>query len=451
MAALTLCAQPRIFFSDLDSGPRDGGENGQGAFVTIYGRGFGSTRGNGTVTVGGGMVAAYPIWSDTKVAFQLGGAANTGEIRLTNAAGQSNGVPFVVRAGNISFVSNGGSVQSAVDGAAPGDIIYLRDGVRLVRAGSSDGSLTLSRNSGTQGAPKALVGYPGAVATIGQVATGPCTNQQCIEGIRTTFASNWWTIANLRLVGNDYGLVVRGTGLRVIGNDITCPFGSGASACLDGSQATNVKVYGNDVHDAGYNRSSDLYHGIYFSTDSINVDVGWNQVRNIQGCRGIQFNSTALDNTTGFNQHTLSIHDNLIDGTQCDGIVLSTVDPSQGAITIYNNVFVNTGRGPTTVEGGGTFSCIYQAGYTGSRSRPGSGTIDIYNNTMYNCGSFRSNNGHGGVTYARRDTTIGLRIRNNIIVHTNGSPFWARTIWCSAMAARRLRRSRERLWPIRCL
>jgi uncharacterized protein (TIGR03437 family) len=104
--------------------------------------------------------------------------------------------------------------------------------------------------------------------------------------------------------------------------------------------------------------------------------------------------------------------------------VLSTVDPSQGAITVYNNVFVNAGRGPATVEGGGTFSCVYAAGYTGSRSRPGSGTIDIYNNTMVNCGTFRSANGHGGITYARRDTTITVRLRNNIVVHNNGSPYW---------------------------
>lgn len=424
LVTIATCAQPRIFFSDLDSGPRDGGENGQGAFVTIYGKGFGSSRGAGVVTIGGGAAANYPLWTDTKVAFQLGGAAASGEIRLTNAAGASNGVPFVVRAGSIVFVAPGGSVQRAVDSISPGDIIYVRDGVREVRAGSSDGSVTLSRNSGTAGAPKALVGYPGAVAAIGQVASGPCTNQQCVEGVRTTFASNYWTFANLRLVGNDYGLTVRGAGLRIVGNDFTCPFGSGASACLDGSQVTNAKVYGNDVHDAGYARSSDLYHGIYFSTDSTNIDIGWNTVRNIQGCRGIQFNSTALDNSTGFNQHTLTVHDNLIDGTQCDGIVLSTVDPSQGAITVFNNVFVNAGRGPATVEGGGTFSCVYAAGYTGSRSRPGSGTIDIYNNTMVNCGSFLSANGHGGIIYARRDTTIGLRIRNNIIVHTNSSPYW---------------------------
>lgn len=437
LAALTAFAQPRIFYSDLDSGPRGGGESGQGAFVTIYGAGFGASRFNATVSIGGGAAAAYPVWTDNKVTFQLGGNAVSGDIRLTNSAGTSNAVPFTVRGGNIYFVgpngadSNPGSftspwrtIQKAVDAIAPGDIVYALNGATAIRGGTSDGSVTLSRNHGAAGSPKALVAYPGAVASIGQTAGGPCVSTACIEGLRTTFASDYWTIAGLRLAGNDYALAIRGRGWRVVGNDLTCPFGSGARACLDASQSTLIKVYGNDVHDAGYSQSSDLYHGVYFSTDSNNIDIGWNTIRNIQGCRGLQFNSTALDANTGFNQYSLSIHDNYISGTQCDGIVFSTVDPSQGAITVYNNVIADAGRGPRTFEGGGTFSCIYAAGYRGSRSGPGSGTIDIFHNTLYNCGSFASVNGYGGITYARRDTTIDVRVRNNIIVHTNGSPYW---------------------------
>src|SRR5208282_5168926 len=45
---------PRIFFTDLLSGPNNGGQSGDGAFVTIYGSGFGATQGSSTVAVGGG-------------------------------------------------------------------------------------------------------------------------------------------------------------------------------------------------------------------------------------------------------------------------------------------------------------------------------------------------------------------------------------------------------------
>ena len=64
-------AVPAIFYSDLESGPNKGGERNQGAYVTIYGKGFGSSQGSSFVTVGGGMVAAYPVWTDSRIAFQL--------------------------------------------------------------------------------------------------------------------------------------------------------------------------------------------------------------------------------------------------------------------------------------------------------------------------------------------------------------------------------------------
>ena len=88
---LGLCAQstppnalpntpPRIFFSDLESGPNAGGQKNHGVWVTIWGKGFGAQRGASTVTIGGGAAAEYPIWTDTKITFQLGPAARTGDI-----------------------------------------------------------------------------------------------------------------------------------------------------------------------------------------------------------------------------------------------------------------------------------------------------------------------------------------------------------------------------------
>ena len=47
--------QPRIFFSDLESGPNTGGQHNDGAFVTIYGTRFGTTRGASSVMVGAGQ------------------------------------------------------------------------------------------------------------------------------------------------------------------------------------------------------------------------------------------------------------------------------------------------------------------------------------------------------------------------------------------------------------
>ena len=100
---------PAVFFTDLTSGPNKGGQNDAGAFVTLYGRNFGAARRTSSVSVGGGPVASYALWSDTKIAIQLGAAAVTGNIIVTTAAGVSTGAPFTVQSGNIYFVSPNGS------------------------------------------------------------------------------------------------------------------------------------------------------------------------------------------------------------------------------------------------------------------------------------------------------------------------------------------------------
>lgn len=96
---------PNIFYSDLQSGPNSGGQNNQGLFVTISGAGFGSSQGSSRVTIGGGAASSYPIWSDSKIVFQLGPSAATGNtvVHVNNV--RSNGLRFTVRSGNIYFVS----------------------------------------------------------------------------------------------------------------------------------------------------------------------------------------------------------------------------------------------------------------------------------------------------------------------------------------------------------
>ena len=60
----------------------------------------------------------------------------------------------------------------------------------------------------------------------------------------------------------------------------------------------------------------------------------------------------------------LQIHDNVVHDTQCDGIVIVNVDPTQpGGINVYNNVIYNAGKGPGTLEGSGGFRCIGVGGY----------------------------------------------------------------------------------------
>src|ERR1700759_4543646 len=75
LAALTRCvaaaasaSTPLVLYTDIASGPNSGGENGKGAYLSIFGKNFGST-GLGTrtkVTIGGVAVASYRFFGASK-------------------------------------------------------------------------------------------------------------------------------------------------------------------------------------------------------------------------------------------------------------------------------------------------------------------------------------------------------------------------------------------------
>lgn len=433
-AAPSWGAAPRIFFTDLTSGPKSGGQNNAGAFVTIYGRNFGATRGSSAVTIGGGPAASYPLWSDVKIAIQLGAAAVTGSIVVTTPAGPSNGTPFTVRAGNIYFVAAGGSdshsgkynspwltLMHARDTMQPGDVTYAMDGVaQTTDDGSGWNTALLLSSGGTAAAPMALVVYPQATATIGST-TGPPTGVRSAP--RGGSFPNYWVFAGFTLRGQGAAMALWGsTGWRVVANDFSCPYGDGAGACMDTVESSSLAFYGNTVHDTGSAGASALYHGVYFGTDSNHLDIGWNTIAGVHGCRGIQVHSTPQSGepASGQNQYDIAIHDNTIHDTQCDGVILDTIDPSKGPVSVYNNVIYNAGKGPNNPEQSGNWSCIYVPGSTEFGPK-GSGMVDIYNNTLYACGVFVSPpyaNANSGIAYGGGSAAIYLRIRNNIVYQT---------------------------------
>ena len=429
---------PRIFFSDLESGPNIGGQNGKGAFVTIYGRNFGATRGTSSATVGGGAVDNCPLWTDTKVACQLGPAAQTGNIVISVGGQASNGVPFTVRPGNIYFVSPAGSDTNPGTFAAPfktpakgknaltpGDTLYLMDGINTSAIDDFSAVLNL-RSSGAPGLPKAIVAYPGASVTLGSDATP----QRAVYAPAVAGGPwAWWVIAGLTLRASDSALEMVGAqNWRVVGNDVSCRNGNGASACTHGDTALFIKFFGNNVHDAGVNNlaSADqkLYHSVYFSTDSNHIEVGWNTiVPNGGGCRALQFHSSPNGAGSGFNQFDLSVHDNLIHDARCDGINFATVDPTQGKVEAYNNIVYRAGLGPDPGGQLSNYSCIAVLGGTNAGPLPGlSAAVQISNNTLYDCGARRSLDS-GGMTTATNGA-IAVAMKNNIFFLLPGETYF---------------------------
>src|SRR5579859_5227555 len=430
---------PSIFFSDLESGPNTGGQKNHGVWVTIWGKGFGTERGASTVTIGGGVAAEYPLWSDTKITFQLGPRAKTGPIVVNlkgkNGKSASNGLPFTVRKGKIYFVAVNGSdyrkgsfeapwrsIVYAKDRMSAGDVTYIRDGVAQTSEDDYSAFLSMDRsgggNSGKPDAPKALVAYPGARVTIGQ-AHG-------LEfGIRTPnirAREDWWVFSQLHIIGRQ-AIDMGGTGWKIVGNEIECPGGGGQVGCVETSQASRIRFYGNEVHNAGAGpAASKFYHAVYFSTDSNHIDVGWNHIHDNLTCRAIQFHSSPLcrpgcggSDETGRNQFDLHVHDNLIHGDSCNGINFATVDPSKGPVEAYNNVIYHVGVADPKDQGG-AFSCIYVAGIT-NHGREGKGTVEVFNNTLYDCGANHSRNSDGsrGAFSVGDGPGLTMRLRNNIV------------------------------------
>ena len=436
LPAMTPGLPPRIFFSDLVSGPNTGGQDNKGAFVTIYGKGFGAAREGSTVAVGGGAADNYPIWTDTKVTFQLGSAAKSGnvEVRLSHGS-VSTSVPFAVRSGRIFFVATNGSDGNHGSFASPwktlvkakksmkrGDITYAMDGVSQPTEDDYSGALCIYEG-GTAEEPIALVAYPGARVTIGTTNGPP-------SGVRVpnlAITPSYWVLAGLQLRAKYLALDLAGgpsygtKGWRIVGNDISCPNGDGSDACAETSRATDVKFYGNYVHDVGVNTQptpSKKYHAVYFSTDSNHIEVAWNVIANNQACRALQFHSspTSSKHYDGYNQYDLIVHDNLIHDSRCDGINFATVDPSKGPVVAYNNVIYNAGTGPDPEDGYADYACIYVPG-TVNNGEPGKGTVELFNNTLYNCGS-RGESGSGIIAGGSSERSPGLLInlRNNIVV-----------------------------------
>ncbi|HEV7673200.1 MAG TPA: choice-of-anchor Q domain-containing protein, partial [Candidatus Angelobacter sp.] len=317
----------------------------------------------------------------------------------------------------------------AKNAIAAGDTAYIEDGVAQTSEDNFTAYLSMDNagasNSGTATAPKALIAYPNATATVG-VAGG------LHYGIRTPNIGtheDYWVISQLHIVGGTQAMDIGGTGWRIIGNEMQCPGADDQVGCFEMSEGNQARFYGNDVHNAGINpTSSKFYHAVYFSTDSNHVDVGWNHIHDNFTCRALQFHSSPLctpscgaADTTGFDQYDLHVHDNLIHGDNCNGINFATVDPSKGPVEAYNNVIYNVGR-MDPLQLGAAFSCIYVAGITND-GVAGTGTVEVFNNTLSDCAANNSANAsgsRGAFGVGGGPATLVMRLRNNIVYQLPG-------------------------------
>jgi hypothetical protein len=446
-AGVSFAATPAVFFSDITSGPTTGGETVggfSGAYVTLYGNNFGTSQGGSTVALNGTSCGRVVSWGTSflwyqKIVIQLGPSCTTG-ILAVNVGGVSStcedlvtNCQFTVTAKAIHCISTGGNdgnpgtfaggCWGTIPKAAsmnPGDITYVENGV-IANADNGFGSpWVISGVNGTSAAPYQIVVYPGATATIG----GNATSRGIIEYPNS---SSFWTIAGFILQNTGVAsgsssealhLYQGSSNWRIVANSFTCPQGDGFTACATTDGSSNDQFWGNNIHDTGASGSDKEYHAFYWgdlsgTTLNHGQDIGWNQIANIQGCRGIQFHSK--DSTPGSEAYSLTIHDNFIFNVRCDGIALANTNPNKGAVLVYNNVEYNVGRGPDPADGGANYSCIYAADSNGSPTV----AVQEYNNTCYNAGSRGASEGDAGSITC----FIKCNLTNNIFYQLAGEAY----------------------------
>lgn len=467
--AMAQVAPPEIFFTDLSSAPNGGGESVggfAGAYVTLYGNGFGSAGGSSTVTWNGQNCLRVVSWGGTwlwyqKVVVQLGSRCTPGSGNfVVTVNGQPSTSPsqtingftyqgssFTVRSsGRIYCVATSGSDRNpgtfsggcwatmlkAKNTLAAGDVAYVENGVNqssMDPASSSfsqPASLSFQTGDSCAGkvpcaqAPLALGAYPGATATV--TACSNCGYIWRVPNISGNMDN--WTLFGLTFRGP--GIDIGGpqpTSWRLVGNDISCDASAPVYGCITNADTNNYWWYGNWWHNIASKCDNNglgckLYHAFYTATS--HVDFAWNVVdpdpsnTGTAGCRAVQWHTTLTTTDEG----DLHIHDNIIRNAICDGINLSTVNPNMaGGIELYNNVVYHVGKGPDPSGNLSVYTCLYGGGENHATY---SGAINLYNNSFFDCGS-RQEGSFGAFGILSMHGTL----RNNIIQQTSSEPYFA--------------------------
>ena len=421
---------PRLFFTDLESGPNTGGQDNLGAFITIYGEGFGGSRGNSTVTMGGKEVAKYVVWGQDNaparrldmIVVQPGSNGASGEIVVTVNGKASNPLPFTVRAGKIYFVSQGASnandanpgtfeapfktIYKPREVMQPGDIVYIKGGTFSTadpKHPGWDAILLLTPETdvnGTAGRPVAYIGYPGDRPVIN-------APQPLRRGIYMEETTAYYVIANLGftqgLAPYEGMLQMSGNGHRAVGNYFYDALSSTALGIAGNS--AHYQILGNLMRNNGQDNWEDGV-GFYvqgFGTNQ-DIDFGWNQIQDQRGRRAIQL----FGHEDGDRMDNIRIHDNLISSSLQlrNNILLGGSDGKTevlGTIYVYNNIIVGSD-------------------WEGLRVNDPQGTVFIQNNVLYDNGSLGPDS--RAQIFIERAGSGKLTVQNNILYAESGQTYY---------------------------
>jgi Divergent InlB B-repeat domain len=338
---------PMILYTDALSGPTSGGEGNAGAYLSIYGKNFGTAGGLGTTTrvfIGSCEVANYRHLSAAKVGTKLGIQHLAVQVGSLCGATQGIALPvkvvvsgvssntdntFMPNPGRMLYVSLTGNDSTAVAGdiskpwrylqtsAAGGAYGVLKAGDHIVIRGGNwsdiglDGAWLRFRYPQQQGsAPTGASGtgwmhitaYPGPIngnapedvhySTLAGVKGG-------IHGANSAYygtTGDWVSISNLRMDVNanatsDAGPINLQYGAgpwRVVNNELgPWPSAINSKAAGVSGHGKDVQVLGNHIYGMGCTGALEN-HGIYIDSGGSNWKVAYNWIHDITGGNLIQ-------------------------------------------------------------------------------------------------------------------------------------------------------------------
>jgi hypothetical protein len=445
---------PGTSCSALKNGTAGNGSGGSGTYaspwkltnavnISMYANAAISNGGTGYATVGTysttssgsgtGMTASVDTYSGQTVLGSFttiapgSGYALGDLIYLTGATGTGAVIVVTGIHQNAYTSSTARTPRTYYECLSAGDTLVFLNGVSFLYGDGTGNysSFVLDRNISTSSSFFTFMARPGASVQLGSQGGESI-------GIRDEY-DTYTVISGLTVAGSSQsgtGINIGGEGgapyIRLVGNTVTCPDCAGESAAIAGGiesdTTVGLEILGNyitnvsceAVVNGGYaiaGRANKQYHDLYFEGNGI--EVGWNKVGSSCGFNGLQINFAA-DNGIGFGN--LSIHDNDIATANGSGINLSSIDPAQGPINVYNNIIHNVGT-QSASDSNGFHSCI---AFPGEAPSAGAGTVNVYNNTMYDCASRLNAAADTGACavvtdYEAGQTGLTINLVNNII------------------------------------
>jgi hypothetical protein len=444
---------PNVLYTDLASGPNSGGENNKGAYLSIFGKNFGSSGLGSTlkVYVGSVEVDNYRYLGASKgrtdiqqITVQIGALGNpTAGVALpvkvvVNGVSSNTDRNFIVNPGKFYFVDNvrGNDTTGVADDIThpfrhvqtptlsaaawgkvrPGDIIVMRGtGTPWTDVGFENYFMRYRDKSGS--APTGAVGtgpitvmaYPAEDVFINtSKATGFNGGISGINGSTFTGMGQWGTIADLRVEGGgDDGAIdfeIYGHHWRVVNNELTATTAqtSARAGGLTGN-GNGIFIYGNHVHDV--NGDGQTNHGIYIDNDG-SYEVAYNLINNIAGGNGFQMYTYGFTSGAQYTQN-VSFHHNIVHDVNKHGI--NVADGTKAGIVIYDNLVYNTAVAGIRFNSNTLTGC------------------KIYNNTIYNT-NMQGNPIYGALMNDWNLPAGAVDIENNIFEPTGGKPYGADVI-----------------------